>query len=92
MNALKQYEIERLWTPYVIYKNTENNDATTTQDIFTSVTVTREGNFTRSPPSSIDEVEIFRGDENTLTMNQSYTKEFRCQYKFQFFPFDTQVK
>ena len=30
LNALKQYEIERLWTPYVIYKNTENNDATTT--------------------------------------------------------------
>ena len=91
LNALKQYEIEKLWTPYVIYKNTENNDATTTQDIFTSVTVTREGNFTRSPPSSIDEVEIFQGDENTLTMNQSYTKEFRCQYKFHFFPFDTQV-
>ena len=25
LNALKQYEIEWLWTPYVIYKNTEKN-------------------------------------------------------------------
>ena len=91
LNTLKHNEIEELWTPLIVYKNTENNDATTTNDILTTVTVTREGNFIRSPATSVDEMELFRGSENTLTMNQSYTKEFRCSYNFQYFPFDTQA-
>ena len=39
----------------------------------------------------IDEVEYFQGDKNRLTMNQTYTWEFQCQYKLQHYPFDTQV-
>ena len=39
----------------------------------------------------VDEVEIFEGAENRLTMNQTYTWEFQCKYKLQRYPFDTQV-
>ena len=31
------------------------------------------------------------GDENTLTMNQTYSKDFQCLYRLQRYPFDTQV-
>ena len=57
----------------------------------TRVTVTREGDFTRSGIEEVDEAEIFEGAENRLTMNQTYTWEFQCQYKLQRYPFDTQV-
>ena len=57
----------------------------------TRVTVTREGNFTRSSIEEVDEAEIFEGAENRLTMNQTYTLEFQCKYKLQHYPFDNQV-
>ena len=39
----------------------------------------------------VDEIEIFKGSDNKLTMNQTYSKEFHCTYLIQWFPFDTQV-
>ena len=57
----------------------------------TTITVTREGDFTRSGIEEVDEAEIFEGAENRLTMNQTYTWEFQCKYKLQRYPFDTQV-
>merc|ERR1712015_363133 len=47
------------------------------------VTVTREGNFTRSGVEEVDEAEIFKGAENRLTMKQTYTWEFQCKYQLQ---------
>ena len=58
----------------------------------TDVTVTREGRFTRSDLNKVDEVEIFEGAENRLTMKQTYTWEFQCKYQLQRYPFDTQVQ
>ena len=40
----------------------------------------------------VDETEIFKGNENTLIMKQSYTHEFQCIYHLERYPFDTQVK
>ena len=53
--------------------------------------VTRQQNFSRSDTSEVDEIEIFKGPENKLTMYQTYTKEFQCEYKLNRYPFDTQV-
>ena len=39
----------------------------------------------------VDETEIFKGEENTLIMTQSYTHEFHCDYKLATYPFDSQV-
>ena len=57
----------------------------------TSVTITREGNFTRSGRDDLDEIQIFKGEENTLTMRQTYTHKFQCVYILNRYPFDTQV-
>ena len=95
LNALKPKDIETLWIPYVIFRNTDDNEATKLRNgiknIDTSITVQREGNFTSSDIDILDEIEFFQGRENTLTMNQTYTKDFHCFYKFEFYPFDTQV-
>ena len=53
--------------------------------------VLRKGNFTRSGLDNVDEIEVFKGSENPIMMRQSYTKDFKCRYQLQRFPFDTQV-
>ena len=94
LNALTGDEIKTLWLPLILYDNTDQKQTTrlgTEWEWMSVVTASREGNFTRSEVDEVDEAEIFEGDENTLTMNQTYTWEFQCQYELQNYPFDTQV-
>ena len=37
------------------------------------------------------QIEIFRGDENQITMSQTHSKKFHCIYLLQYYPFDTQI-
>ena len=41
--------------------------------------------------SHILQIEIFQGDENMLTMNQTHDKKFHCIYLLHYYPFDTQI-
>ena len=94
LNALRDEELQRLWLPLVIFENTDQKESTrlgAAWEWTTRVTVTREGNFVRSQLEEVDEIEIFAGKENKLTMNQTYTHEFQCTYKMSWYPFDTQA-
>ena len=91
-NPLELEDIKSLWTPKLVYRNNKNNDDTIDAALENSqVYVQRRGGFVESPLSSMDEIEIFEGEENPLTMIQSYTKDFKCVYDMATFPFDTQV-
>ena len=95
MNALTYGDIKTIWLPRVVYDNTDQKEVTRLGENWewaTDVTVTREGNFTRSGVEEVDEAEIFEGAENRLTMRQTYTWEFQCKYQLQRYPFDTQVQ
>ena len=74
-----------------MYRNNKNNDDTIAALEKSQVYVERRGGFSQSPLSSVDEIEIFEGRENPLTMIQSYTKDFKCVFSMATFPFDTQV-
>ena len=37
------------------------------------------------------QIEIFRGEENMITMSQTHSKKFHCTYLLHSYPFDTQV-
>ena len=94
LNALTEDDIRTIWLPLIVYDNTDQKEVTRLGENWewaTDVTVTREGNFTRSGIEEVDEAEIFEGAENRLTMYQTYTLEFQCKYKLQQYPFDTQV-
>ena len=94
LNALTEEDIKTIWLPLIVYDNTDQKEVTRLGENWewvTRVTVTREGNFTRSPIEVLDEIEIFKGDENRLNMTQTYTWEFQCKYELQRYPFDTQV-
>ena len=93
LNALTDEDIKKIWLPRIVYDNTDQKEVTrlgVDWEWATTVTVTREGNFTRS--WGLDEAEIFQGASNSLTMNQTYTWEFQCKYELQRYPFDTQVR
>ena len=94
LNALTYEDIKTIWLPLIVYDNTDQMEVTRLGmdwEWVTSVIVTREGNFTRSSDKEVDEVELFKGAENRLTMHQTYTKEFQCEYVLQRYPFDKQV-
>ena len=76
--------------PYLVFTNTEQNEATV-KDAEAEVTLTREGNFTTSDDSIIEEINIFEGSNNKIIFEKVYTKTFRCEYQLQLYPFDTQV-
>ena len=95
LNALTNSDIEMLWLPLIIFDNTDQKQSTRLgwiNEWVTGVSVVKEGDFTRSGLEEVDEAEIFKGDENNLTMVQTYTREFQCHYMLQRYPFDTQVK
>ena len=94
LNTLNEKDIARIWLPLIIYQNTDQKESTrlgVQWEWLTRVMVTREGGFSRSGSEEVDEAEIFQGAENNITMFQTYTHEFQCQYELQPYPFDTQV-
>ena len=94
LNTLSMKDINRLWLPLVVYNNTDQQETTrlgVDWEWSTNVVVNREGRFERSGYEVLDEIEIFKGEENSLSMVQSYTHEFQCVYQLGNYPFDTQV-
>ena len=94
MNVLRLVDINQLWLPLVVYTNTDQQQTTRLGDTWewsTKVFVKREGAFERIEPEVLDETEIFKGEENSLSMVQSYTHMFQCVYQLDKYPFDTQV-
>ena len=94
LNSLTHDDINTIWLPLIVYDNTDQKEVTRLGENWewaTRVTVSREGNFTRTGVEEVDEAEVFEGAENRLTMKQTYTWEFQCKYQLQRYPFDTQV-
>ena len=103
LNTLPDRERNLLWLPLVIYDNTDQKDVTrlgVDWEWATHVSILREGNYTecesnpscrRSGIEVADEEEIFEGGQNSLRMEQVYTRQFQCYYQLQLYPFDNQV-
>ena len=95
LDALSQDDINKLWLPLVIYVNTDQKETTRLGmdwEWSTDVWVRREEHFVFSGLDVLDEAQIFKGEENSLIMVQSYTHEFQCVYHLERYPFDTQVR
>ena len=104
-NALSLEDVHRLWIPFLVFDNTEKNEATKVQSGSvwlllvpsaqgtedTELTLTREGDYIGSTDDNVEEINIFEGQFNRITFEQVYTKTFKCTYQLQLYPFDTQV-
>ena len=94
LNALTQEDIELLWLPEVIYENTDQKESTrlgVQWEWKTSVVVERNKSGTPAGLESVDETKIFKGEENSLIMFQTYTHYFQCIFDQKKYPFDTQT-
>ena len=91
LNKLSEKEVRMLWIPYIIFQNTDDNEAVVLDGVRSTVFINRESEFQRSGIEFADEIEIFSGDSNKLTISQTYSKKFHCTYLLHYFPFDTQV-
>ena len=49
-----------LWIPYIIFRNTDSDEAVAVDSTRTVISITRQGNFVRSGPEIADEVNIMR--------------------------------
>jgi hypothetical protein len=89
-NSLTLEEVNKLWIPNLVFENTPLNEAVEgTKD--SELTLTREGDFVRSGLEEANEINIFDGSYNRITFEQIYSKKFKCVYRLQMYPFDTQV-
>ena len=78
-----------IWTPSLIFSNTDENTRTRT-DEESIISVKREGNFTQNTIEDLDNTYMFRGEDNPLDMSRVYETERICDYQMNWYPFDTQ--
>merc|ERR1711915_138776 len=73
----------------LMFFNTDKKTRTIT-DKETLVYVARKGNFSINDPNEIDNINVFKGAENSIIMKRIYETKWICTYAMDFFPFDTQ--
>jgi hypothetical protein len=89
LNALVEEEKKLIWTPSLIFDNTDGKTRTST-DSESTISVKREASFTQNTIRSVDNIYIFQGLDNPLDMNRVYEMDWICDYEMNWFPFDTQ--
>ena len=50
----------------------------------------KEGTFSLSDETIVDEINVFKGSENKIIFDMVFTKTLKCIYELQLYPFDTQ--
>ena len=79
MNTLSKIDQETVWTPTVLFDNTEKQ-LTSQNDEKSFAKVIKLGNSTRSGSTYDEDIDIFEGKENLLLLSRSYDIEFICEY------------
>ena len=91
LNSLSDEELRSLWIPYIIFQNTDNDEAVQLDGVRSRVFIRSESDFQRCGIEVADEIEIFPGALNKLSIGQTYSKKFHYTYLLHYFPFDSQV-
>ena len=91
MNTLTVKEKGIIWVPRLVYTNTEAK-INTRNDDKTQIVAKRESAYTHSTEDVADNIFIFEGKDNPLTMTRVYDVEWICDYNMRWYPFDSQVK
>ena len=90
LNILPANEKENIWVPVITFLNT-NDGQVTVIDKKSKSTIIRQGNFSRSPRTFLDNIYIFEGSENPIRYERLYEINWICNYQIHWYPFDTQI-
>ena len=63
----------------IVFFNTEKKDASM-NDEKAEVTIQRQGSFQFTPSSSLENVHVYKGGENPMTIKRVYSNSFLCEY------------
>ena len=70
-NTMSEKEMESIWTPKVVFTNTEKRDGLKKDDK-AHATVANYGKFVMATDDIIDNTQIFQGTENPITLSRAY--------------------
>ena len=90
MNVISRDELNKIWLPQIIFDNTEEGQITINDDK-ASATINRTGQGTGSDTSISEDIDIYRGSENSITLSRLYNIDFFCDYDMRWYPFDAQT-
>ena len=90
MNVITTEELERIWLPIIVVDNTEN-DQRSVLDGKSFATIKRMNEGIGSDSTISEDIDIYKGSENTITMSRLYNIEFFCDYDMRWYPFDAQT-
>ena len=74
----------------MVLDNTDKKTRTVTDDE-SLISIYREGEFVRTPLTTLDNIYHFKGDENSIEISRVYEERWICDYAMNWFPFDTQT-
>ena len=90
MNIISIDELNKIWLPVVVFDNTEKGQRTISDDE-SFATINRMSKGTRSDSSISEDIDIYKGSENTISISRLYNIEFFCDYDMRWYPFDAQT-
>ena len=90
MNTLTARDKLSIWVPKLVFVNTKDMEATQNDDIC-FIEIEKKSMATFSSFEEKENTHIFNGRENTFSMKRVYSVKWICNYKIQWFPFDTQT-
>ena len=88
MNVLLKEESEAIWFPYLVLNNIkdvgdiENTELPNIHEVIPN----EDYNFI-----AMDNMHIFKGSENALSLTKENSIEWKCEYAYHWYPFDTQL-
>ena len=55
-----------------------------------TMTIIRNGNFTKSPTDELYNNHLYNGNENDISISRMYRTDFECKFSMHYYPFDIQ--
>ena len=90
LNSLSLEEQLALWTPTIVFWNTEKQlKSVNDEESFGSIKRSGRGSIIGREVN--EDIEVFKGSENNVTLSRVYSIKFFCEYQMQWYPFDLQT-
>jgi hypothetical protein len=89
LNILSSEFRDQIWAPRLVFFNTEDKQATEI-DEKTFAAVLKNGSYEIASLSKVSNEHLFKGSENPIIMERSYSTKFICMFDMSVYPFDNQ--
>ena len=92
LNQIPKEDRERMWMPWMTYKNIDQADdiKVTDQNDIMMILPHSEFKFEKDGRSNIYNTRVFKGSENIIFYKRQSTVNWSCDYNMRWYPFDVQ--